>query len=393
MASAAISKGRLIFASILAIYVYGSIALLLGTVLPALARQFTLDNEQASWLPLANAAGLIISSLIIGPIIDKKGKKTALVGGLALIVLALLGLAVAPSYALALAALLLLGLGGGMIVTGSNALVSDLEPERRASTLNLLNLFFGLGGMTTPFVAANVLKIKSADAICYFLAVFTLVTLVISVATAMPAPSGAAQSVGKGYGEIFARPVFYILALQLFLYVGIEVGTETWLVKYLIGKWGEESARVATNILSFGFAAGLLVGRVVVSRIFATVAEWKVTFGFSLAMAVTTYGMLQFDSQLAVIIVVFCAGLACAPMFPTLLAMVGNAFTQNAAQALGTVITIGWFGFLVIPPLVGKLGGANLGKGLLLLPACAIAIALSHLGLSRQHRVELAAAS
>ncbi|HYM10372.1 MAG TPA: hypothetical protein VEU62_06555, partial [Bryobacterales bacterium] len=221
---------------------------------------------------------------------------------------------------------------------------------------------------------------------------FTLVTLVISIVTAMPPPSGAAQSVGKGYGEIFARPVFYILALQLFLYVGIEVGTETWLVKYLIGKWGEESARVATNILSFGFAAGLLVGRVVVSRIFAAVAEWKVTFGFSLAMAVTTYGMLQVDSQLAVIIVVFCAGLACAPMFPTLLAMVGNAFTQNAAQALGTVITIGWFGFLVIPPLVGKLGGANLGKGLLLLPACAIAIALSHLGLGRQHRAELAAA-
>ena len=390
MSAAPISKSRLIFAAILAIYVYGSIALLLGTILPALSQQFKLDNELASWLPLANAAGLIISSLTIGPIIDKKGKKTALVWGLGLILGALLGLATAPSYVLALLSLLLLGLGGGMIVTGANALVSDLEAGRRASTLNLLNLFFGLGGMTTPFVAANILKIQSADTICYFLAALTLITFVIHLSTAMPPPAGSGQSVGKGYSEIFSRPVFYILALELFLYVGVEVGTETWLVQYLIGKWGEDARRVATNILSFGLAAGLLVGRVAVARLFATAAEWKVTLGFSAAMAVTTYGMLQVDSQVAVIAFVFCAGLACAPMFPTILAMTGNAFTQNAAQALGTVITIGWFGFLVIPPLVGKLGGSNLGKGMLLLPACALMTALLNLGLRTEKRPALA---
>ncbi|SRR5579884_422516 len=377
------SKARLILAAILAIYVYGSIALLLGTVLPALSTQFHLDNERASWLPLANAAGLIISSLTIGPIIDKRGKKTALVLGLGVIVAGLLGLAAATSYALALISLLLLGLGGGMIVTGANALVSDLEADRRAPTLNLLNLFFGLGGMTTPFVAANILKITGAASICYFLAALTLITFLIHLATAMPPPSGAAQSAGKGYRDIFSRSVFYILALQLFLYVGVEVGTETWLVQYLIGKWGEPARRVATNILSFGFAAGLLVGRVAVARFFAAAAEWKVTLGFSLAIAATTFGMLQIDSQLAEVIVVFCAGLACAPMFPTILAMTGNAFTQNSAQALGTVITIGWFGFLVIPPLVGKLGGADLGRGMLLLPACAVVIALLNLGLRR----------
>ena len=115
---AAISKGRLIFASILAIYVYGSIALLLGTVLPALSAKFTLTDSQAGWLPLANAIGLIISSLTVGPVIDKRGKKFALVGGLGGVLLALLGMAAAPSYEPALAALVLLGLGGGMIVTG-----------------------------------------------------------------------------------------------------------------------------------------------------------------------------------------------------------------------------------------------------------------------------------
>jgi len=383
MASGEISKGRLIFASILAIYVYGSIALLLGTILAALSRQFSLTDSQASWLLLANAIGLILSSVTIGPIIDKKGKKFALVGGLGGITAALLGMAWASSYPLALGALTLLGLGGGMIVTGANALVSDLDVERRASTLNLLNLFFGLGGMTTPFLAANVLEITDAAVICYMLAGLTGVTFLVHLTTAMPPPAGVVRSLGKGYSDLLSRPAFYLLAFQLFLYVGVEVGTSSWLIKYLIAEPARLSERAATNILSFGFAGGILVGRVVVSRLVTTLAEWKVTLGASVAIAATTYGTLQVTTETAVIVLVFCTGLAMAPMFPTVLAMVGNAFTQNAAQALGTVITIGWFGFLTIPPLIGNLG-ASLGEGLLLVPACALVMALTNLGLRRE---------
>jgi len=384
MAARDISKGRLIFAAILAIYVYGSIALLLGTILPALAKQFALDDARASWLPLTNAVGLIIASLTAGPIVDKRGKKTAMVGGLGLIVLALLGLAAAPSFELALASMALLGLGGGMIVTGSNALVSDLDAQRRASTMNLLNLFFGLGGMTTPFLAANVLNITGAATICYLLAGMVGVTLVVHVATAMPAPAGGGLSVGAGYGQLLSRPAFYLLALQLFLYVGVEVGFSTWLTKYLIAAPLNLSERTATNILSFGFAGGLMAGRAVVSRVLTTVEEWKVTLGASLAIAVATYAMLQARSETAVIVIVFCTGLAMAPMFATVLAMVGNTFTQNAAQAMGTVITIGWIGFLTISPAVGRLG-SSLSEGLLLLPACAALMALTNLGLRKKN--------
>ncbi len=379
------SKGRLIFAAILAIYVYGSIALLLGTILAPLAKQFELDDARASWLPLANAIGLIVASLVTGPIIDRKGKKTGLVGGLAGILMGLLGIALAPSYPLALAALVVLGLGGGMIVTGANALVSDLDVERRASNFNLLNLFFGLGGMTTPFLAANVLNITSANAICYFLAALVGFTFLVHATTGMPPPSGAVQSVGRGYGQLLSQPAFYLLSLQLFLYVGVEVGASTWLVKYLIGEPARLSERVATNILSFGFAGGLLVGRVAASRVLTRVVEWKVTLVASMLIAITTRAMLQVQDQTAVIAIVFCAGVAMAPMFPTILAMVGNTFTQNAAQAMGTVITIGWFGFLTIPPLAGNLG-SSLAQGLLLLPACSVAMVFLNLGLRRPQR-------
>ncbi len=86
--------------------------------------------------------------------------------------------------------LFLLGLGGGIIVTGANALASDVSASNRGTALNLLNLFFGLGGLLTPFISANFFKRDSVK-LCYLIAFLTAITLVINIFTTMPAPTGA----------------------------------------------------------------------------------------------------------------------------------------------------------------------------------------------------------
>src|SRR5277367_4861685 len=79
------SRSRLIPAAILAILVYGMIAPVLGTLLPTLSSRFNLTPDQNGTLAAVKAIGLVIASLAIGPLIDLKGKKTALVGGMVLI--------------------------------------------------------------------------------------------------------------------------------------------------------------------------------------------------------------------------------------------------------------------------------------------------------------------
>ena len=61
--------------------------------------------------------------------------------------------------------------------------------------------------------------------------------------------------------------------------------------RHLIAQGIPESR--ALNILSLGFALGLLIGRVGVSPILAHVSPIDVTLGASIAMAITTYLMLQ----------------------------------------------------------------------------------------------------
>src|SRR5207302_2323302 len=112
--------------------------------------------------------------------------------GLTLITVALFWLPNSGSYGTIIVAMVLLGIGGGIIVTGANALVSDINPSRRGTTLNLLNLFFGLGGLATPFIAANLLN-RNSIRLCYTVATLSLLTLLLYVVTPIPPPTGNPQ--------------------------------------------------------------------------------------------------------------------------------------------------------------------------------------------------------
>src|SRR5216683_3852807 len=108
----------LILAAILAIFVYGMIAAMLGTILPDLSARFHLTPKQNGTIAFCQALGLIIASLSVGPLIDNKGKKVGLLLGLAMIAIALFLLPNSSSYEMIIACMFLLGLGGGIIVTG-----------------------------------------------------------------------------------------------------------------------------------------------------------------------------------------------------------------------------------------------------------------------------------
>ena len=373
-----VRSGQLIIAAILAIFVYGMIAAMLGTILPSF--QFTPD--QSGTIAMAQAFGLVLASLSAGPLTDNKGKKLALVISLGLIALALFLLANAERDATQVAMYMFLqGFGGGMLVTSANALVSDINPEKRAATLNFLNLFFGLGGMATPFVAANLLG-GDAMRIAYAAAILTAGVFVFHAATPMPPPTGERGFKASEVGDVLGRPALWLLSAFLFLYVAAEVGVWNWLAKYLISRGVPE--KDALNTLSLGFALGLLVGRVVISRVLIKVAAPTVTLGSAVAMTVTTYLMLQTADPTIAWIAVFCAGLAMAPVFPTTLAMVGDTFPRATATAMGIVITFGWIGLAVSSPIIGGIAGgsdAELGKALLLLPAASILMVLVNLAL------------
>jgi fucose permease len=362
----------LIFAAILAIFVYGMIAAMLGTILPDLSDRFHLTPAQNGTIAFVQALGLIIASLGVGPLLDTQGDKAGLILGLACIAVALVALPRSPGFRSVLLLMFLLGVGGGIVVTGANALANGVSGAHSATALNLVNLFFGLGGFTTPFIAANLFK-KNWVHLCYTVASLTLVTLLVQAFATMPAPPGSARFLLADVGPILGRPLLFMLGLFLFLYITCEVGVWNWLPRHLIAQGIPESR--ALNILSLGFALGLLIGRVGVSPILIHVPPIEVTLAASIAMAVTTFLMLRTNKPNAAFALVFIAGLSMAPVFPTTLAIAGTAFPRMTGTALGFVITCGWVGLAVSSRIIGGIAGGDplrLKKALLLIPASAV---------------------
>jgi fucose permease len=368
----------LIFAAILAIFVYGMTAAMLGTILPELSSRFRLTPAQNGAIAFAQALGLMIASIGVGPLLDTQGDKVGLILGLIAIAVALFALPRSSGFASIVGLLFLLGVGGGIVVTGANALSSAAATEHRATALNLVNLFFGLGGLATPLISANVFK-GNWVRLCYTIAGVTLATLAVQAATSMPAPAGAATFALAHVGPLLGQPLLLLLGLFLFLYVSCEVGVWNWLPRHLIAQGIPESR--ALNILSLGFALGLLVGRVGVSPILIRVPAVQVLIAASIAMAASTFYMLRTNRPAAAAALVFIAGLAMAPVFPTTLAIVGTAVPSMTGTAIGFAITCGWAGLAVSSRIIGALAGDNpkrLKFALLLIPASsALMIALS----------------
>jgi fucose permease len=365
-------RSLLITAAILAIFIYGMIAAMLGTILPDLSDRFHLTPAQNGTIAFAQAVGLMIASIGVGPLLDAQGDKVGILLGLALILVALLLLPRSRGYGSIVVLLFLLGLGGGIADTGANALVSGLSPDHRAIALNLVNLFFGLGGLVTPFISANLFK-RNWVRLCYTVALVTVGTGVIQILVKTPPQVAGTGFVLTKAAPMLEQPLILMLGLMLFLYVSCEVGVWNWLPRHLIAQ-GIPKSR-ALNILSLGFALGLLLGRVAISPVLIRVPSIEVTLAASAAMAVTTYLMLRTRKAHTAAVLVFITGLAMAPVFPTTLAITATAFPHMPGTAIGFVMTCGWAGLAVSSRIIGAIAGNDplrIRKALLVLPAFSV---------------------
>jgi MFS family permease len=101
-------------------------------------------------------------------------------------------------------------------------------------------------------------------------------------------------------------------------------------------------------------------------------------------MAVTTFLMLRTNKPGPAAALVFLAGLSMAPVFPTTLAIVADAFPRMTGTAIGIVITCGWAGLAVSSHIIGAIAGNDpkrIRKALMVIPASSVLMILLNVGI------------
>ena len=383
MSTSTSSRGLLFAVACLGMLVFGIVLTTLGAVLPSLVERFGIDKAGAGALFVLMSFGILVGSVVFGPVVDLRGYKRVLVVAAALIALGLAGIAFAPSVAWLRAAIVLVGLGGGVINGGTNALVADVSAGERSAGLSLLGVFFGAGAVGVPFALALLLGRFSYTALMAGVAALVLIPLVITAIARFPEPKQARGFPLADAGRLIRDPVLLLMGLMLFLESGMEISVGGWTATYFQEELGlaGQSALVFLSL----YWLGMMLARLTLGWLLRRVPAAQVLLG---CLGVALVGALLLVATRSVAAAgagVFLLGCGFAATFPVVLGFVGDRYEQLSGTAFGVVIVMALTGGMLLPYATGALGAVyGLRGSFLIIPAALVLLAALLLVVSRR---------
>lgn len=347
-------RRRLLFVSACAgILVFGIVLAILGTVfgLPAMRSRLQVSLAQQGTMFLLLYLGIFVGSLVVGPLIDHLGNKANLLASSLIVASAMVFFAYAHSFAAASIAAILLGVGGGGLNTCTNVLVSDLYTERRGPMLNLLGIFFGVGAISIPLMAASIEGRFTIPQLFLFCAVLAFACAVWYAAISFP-PAKTKQAFS--WRELLVVTKYQgvlLLAFILFCESGNEAVIAGWTSTYVdvIGY----SPRVATLILAAYWAA-LMLSRIIAARMLQGIEKSHLVLGVALLSLGGSAVLLSARSPILLFSGTALIGFSYGPIFPTTLAIAGDRYAQRAGTVFGLLFSIALIGGMTFPWAVGQ---------------------------------------
>jgi fucose permease len=369
----------------LSVLVWGTLAPLLGSILPNLRERSGMSLTSSSMMFVALSSGMVVASLAAGPLIDAYGKKKVLCTAVGIIAVALLICEIAYNPALLIVLAFAIGVGGSALVTAAHSLLADLNPDHRAASLNLLDVFFGVGGFLTTFAIIPLQEIGGLRVVLVVLAGIALLVFAFMASVRFPAPVRAAAAKDGGAGRLLGSALFLAPALLIFLYVGTEQSVFDWQVTFLMGEFSMERV-AAARVLSW-FPVAFMIGRIVNSRLLMRVAPSKVLIVSTLGTVAGFSVILLTSSALAASLALFCTGLFMASLYPTTLGVLSGRFTTHSGTAIGMAVTAGWLGSFAVSPTFGFVAEhSNFTAGYLVILGSSIAMLITAIVVARQER-------
>jgi fucose permease len=289
----------------------------------------------------------------------------------------------APTFALALAASGIYGLGYGFATPGTNLWVGETYGERRASALNIMNLAWGAGAISSSPLAMLTVRTSHVTPLLYVVgAICAALALVLLRMPFGQPPHESDSNAAAPKAEQAGRSVEALLGILFFVYVGTEVGTSYWAPTHAqrAATWSSNAWTLAPMF----FFAGLLGGRGAAAAILLRWKEVTVAVGGLLLAATGELIFLTARSPVALFSGAFLAGLGLAGLFPIFIAWLSKWFGVRARKVGGVMFALGAGGSSLVPPLVGVVsrfsGSLRIG---LLVPLAGCIVMLAVIGLLR----------
>ncbi len=328
-------------------FVFGAILLLMGSLLPSLQ----VNYQQAGSLGSLPLAGVWIATVFVGPFLDLRGAKPALILALALTAASLAVMSFVHSYSSLAVSAFVYGLGGGLLNTTTNALISQLHEAGRASALNLLGFSFSLGALAAPLLMSAAGGLAPTTVV-RLLAIVSGLILIPVLVLRFPAASRAGVP-PQVLLRTLKRPLVWAAGLLLLFESGSENCMFVWSSKIVA-----ETFQLALPRANFALVG--LTGAIGAGRLWAAFVAHRVgsrtLLLISAAVAAGGVAMVAFAPGFWwKILGITIIGLGMSAIFPTALAVTGDNFPQETGTVFGAVTTVALVGGAAGPKLAGVL--------------------------------------
>lgn len=327
----------------------GVVTTLLGPILPILSSQWSLTDGQAGQLFTAQFVGSMLGVFFTSWLLPKRGYSAVLWTGYLLMAAGVAGVALGAKLPGALS-VFVYGVGQGATIPASNLLVSDLNPQRRASVLSLLNFAWGMGAVVCPWFIGFANRSGNLRGSLMTLAVM----LAIVASFFWLSPSGSRRindhpPSPRSWGA-WRQAFALVLAPLFFLYVGTETALGGWVALHAkrmdtssAGMW------IMAPSLFWGF---LLLGRALAPVFLRWLPEKKLVLLNLLLAGSGVLILLSAGSIVGVSVGSGVAGLGLSSVFPITIAML-SSLGSLASRAAGPMFALGSLGGAILPALVG----------------------------------------
>jgi len=345
------NRSRVFAASCIALFLFGMMLIMLGSILPSLTTTFESKGLNTSFLVSILPVGIMLGSLIFGPIVDRYGYKLLLIASILISAVSLEGLAFTQSLPVLYICIFFIGFGGGIINGGTNALVADITEVNKGASLSLLGVSFGIGALGMPLLLGvlsnRFLYTSILSGVGFFMLIPALGFLFIS----FPVPKQVQGFPLREGLRLLKQPVLLLNGLFLFFQSGVEALSNNWTTTYLQDKL-KITNEDALYALSFS-VLGLTVVRLLLGSLLKKFSSFTILIVSLLLVVTGNILLMKSHSYNMAFLAVITTGLGLAAGFPVILGYVGQLYASLSGTAFSITLVIALMGNTILNYLFG----------------------------------------
>ncbi|WP_437132285.1 MFS transporter [Bacillus atrophaeus] len=343
-------------------FLLGMVNIILASNMESLSKQLGTTAAGISYLVSAIGIGKLVSLAVAGRLSDKYGRKPFVVAASFIYLIFLIGIPLAPNYALAFIFAVSAGIANSFLDSGTYPALIEGFPKKASSATVLVKAFVSIGATLLPFFISFIVAKDLFYGYTFFLpAIIYFINGFFLLKVAFPnhnQKDAAGTSGASAQDQFKSQPKLRQEGLAIII-LGFSSTALFVLVQVWLPKFGQEVLGMpevqSVQLLSY-YSIGALVSVLLLAVLLNKVIKPVTVMIVYPAIALVSLLALLFIHQPAVsVISSFVIGLSTAGVFQLAMTVMAELFPANKGTITSFVNTAASLAFILIPLVTGIL--------------------------------------